>query len=106
MIGSLLSVGDGEKESAGRSRGFIQAGSMVAGGGFLALAPAKPTRCTVPGKATRLKRPTRPPERQDGHGPSPMDAVDHDAQAAFAMGKEWMPCKDMEAYDQAVRKRS
>jgi len=25
---------------------------------------------------------------------------------AFAMGKEWMPCKDMEAYDQAVHKRS
>ncbi len=25
---------------------------------------------------------------------------------AFAMGKEWMPCKDMETYDNVVRKRS
>lgn len=25
---------------------------------------------------------------------------------AFAMGKEWMPCKDIETYDQAVHKRS
>jgi hypothetical protein len=25
---------------------------------------------------------------------------------AFAMGKEWMPCKDFAAYENAVRKES
>ena len=25
---------------------------------------------------------------------------------AFAMGKEWMPCKDFDAYEKAIRKES